>query len=257
MQNLMTSNCQSQSLVSSTIQQTAGVLTDDKVQSEDPLALGLPSGHFNIHFVDIFLVGQLLLLALGRLARLSALQDGGSLFPYLPAALLQSVPSLCLDDPLLGQRNDVPGARLERVDSQHGEFEEEHEHHGGAGLLHHGVEGVHEHRRVVDEAEDQGQAQPGMEQPGVGGGLLFEHLDTTLADPSPDLARDERREHDQEKGANLLPEYSHGEAGFGDGKPGPLVELLNFDGSEGSVEESLQAVHKGSIDDEDEVDKDH
>ena len=92
-----------------------------------------------------------------------------------------------------------------------------------------------------------------MEQPRVGRRLLLEHLDAALPYPAPHLAGDEGCEHDQEEGANLLPENGHREACLRHGEPSFFVELLNLDGAELSKAYPLEAVHAGAIDKEDEV----
>src|SRR6478609_7772101 len=89
------------------------VLTDDKVQSEDPLPLRVPPWHLNVHLVDIFLVGQLLEFAVDLLAGLTAPHEGFSLLSYLPAAGLGSLAFLPLGDVLLDSPNDVPSSRLD------------------------------------------------------------------------------------------------------------------------------------------------
>ena len=93
-----------------------------------------------------------------------------------------------------------------------------------------------------------------MEEARVGGGLLLEDLEATVAYPAPDLARHEEGEHDEEPGADLLPEDGHGQAGLGDGDPGSVGELVDLDGAELAEAEALEAVHEGAVEDVDEVD---
>lgn len=142
-------------------------------------------------------------------------------------------------------------------DGQDGELEQEHDHHGGLGGGDDGVDGVVEQPAVVEDAGDEADDEAGVEQARVGGGLLLEDLDAALADPAPDLARDEGGEHDEEEGADLLAEDGHGEAGLGDGEPGPLVELLDLDGPQGAEAQPLETVHERAVQEEDQVDEDH
>ena len=90
-----------------------------------------------------------------------------------------------------------------------------------------------------------------MEQTRVGGRLLLKDLDAAFADPAPDLARDERREHDEEERSDFFAKDGHSQACLGDGEPGTFVQLLDLDGAEGAEAEALEAVHKGAIEDED------
>ena len=144
---------------------------------------------------------------------------------------------------------------MHRPHRQDGKLEQEHDHHRRLRLRDHRVDRVAQEPAVVDDAREQRHDQPGVEEPRVRRGLLLEDLDAALADPAPDLARDQGREHDEEEGADLLAEDGHGEAGLGDGEPGLLVELFDFDGSQGTEAEALEAVHEGAIGEEDEVDE--
>lgn len=87
-----------------------------------------------------------------------------------------------------------------------------------------------------------------MEEPRVGGGLLFKDLDTALANPSPHFACNQSRKHDQEECANLLSEDGHRQACLCNGKPCFLVELLDLDGTERAETKSLKAVDKSTVD---------
>ena len=60
--------------------------------------------------------------------------------------------------------------------------------------------------------------------------LLLKKLDATVTDPAPYLSGDKSREHDKEPSSYLFPEDGHCQTCFGNGKPGPLGELLDLDG---------------------------
>lgn len=138
---------------------------------------------------------------------------------------------------------------MERADGQDGEFEQEHDHHRGAGLAHHGADSIAQHPDVVGDADEERDAEARVEEARVRRGLLLEQFDPPLADPTPDLARDEGGEHDQKEGADFVAENSHGQACLGDGEPSLLVKLLDFGGAEGAEAEALEAIHEGSVDD--------
>lgn len=163
--------------------------------------------------------------------------------------------SLHLNDPRLRQRDEVTDCGLERADGQDGELEEEHNHHRGAGLLNDRVDRVSEEPDIVENAEEQRDTEAGVEESGVRGRLLFQDFDSAFAYPTPHFARHQRREHDEEEGAELVAENGHGEACLGDGEPTPLVQLLDFDGSQLAEAETLEAVHERAVDEEDKIDK--
>lgn len=111
-----------------------------------------------------------------------------------------------------------------------------------------GSGGIAEQEDVVKNTDQQRDAESGMEQSGVRRGLLLQHFDATFTDPTPHLSSDERGKHDHKGGAEFVPEYGHGKAGFGDGEPAPFVELFDFGRSQGAEAEALEAIHKRSID---------
>lgn len=86
-----------------------------------------------------------------------------------------------------------------------------------------------------------------MEEAGVGRRLLLEELDSAITYPPPHLSRHKSCEHDQEPSANLLPEYGHGKACFGDGKPSSLRQLLDLDGSQRAETESRQGIDEAAV----------
>jgi hypothetical protein len=123
-------------------------------------------------------------------------------------------------------------------------------------LLNNGVDSVSEQKDVVKEANGERETEAGMEESGIGRRLLFENLDSAVADPSPDLTANKGREHDEEPGANFVPEYGHREAGLGNGEPGSFGELLDFHGAEPPKEYSRHRPEKQAIDEENEVHQD-
>lgn len=228
--------------------------TGKEIQKQDPLALRVPPGNFNVHLVNVVLAGQRFSLSLFNLSRLPPPQDLIPLLSDVPPTLLQSLLCLPLYHPRLHKRNNVPQPRVHGPHCQDGELEQEHDHHRGLRLCNHRVDRVAQEPAVVDDAREKRHHKSGVEEPGVRGGLLLKDFDATLTNPAPDLARDEGGEHDEEEGSDFLAEDGHGEAGLGDGEPCLFVELFDFDGAEGTEAEALEAVHEGAIDEEGEVD---
>ena len=68
--------------------------TGKEIQKQDPLALRIPPGHLDVHFIDVILARQRFAISLGNLASLSPSQDLGALLSDFPPSLLQ--PLLCL-----------------------------------------------------------------------------------------------------------------------------------------------------------------
>ncbi len=218
-------------------------LTCEQVQRQNPLALGLPAGHLDIHLVHVVLVRQFF----GVLGGGPGLSPAENLSPLLldsASAVLQALLRLRLDHVLLGQRYDVPGGGVEGADGQDGELEEEHDHHSGASIFDDGVDGVSKKPQVVCDAQKERETEAGVEEKRVRGRLLLEDLDTAIPYPTPDLARDEGGKHDEEEGAKLFAEDGDGEACLGDGEPSLLIKVFDFGGAEGSEAEALEAIHE-------------
>lgn len=152
---------------------------------------------------------------------------------------------------LLPHGKQISYGRLARSHRLDGELEQKHDHHGRTRLLDHGIDAVLEHPDIVGHAEEQRDGEAGVEQSWVGGRLLLKDLDAAFAYPAPYFARDQGREHAQEEGADFFAEDGHGQACLGDGEPGAFVQLLDLDGTEGAEAEALEAIHEGSIEDED------
>ena len=95
-----------------------------------------------------------------------------------------------------------------------------------------------------------------MEQAWIGGRLLFQDLYSSLPNPAPDLAGEQRKEHDEEPATNLASEDGHGETCLCHGEPGLFVELFYFDRAQGSEEEFLEGEEEGAGAEEKEVCKD-
>lgn len=157
---------------------------------------------------------------------------------------------------LLPHGEQIPYERLARGHRLHSKLKQEHHHHGRTRLLDHGIDAVLQHPDIVRHAKEQRDGQAGVEQSRVGGRLLLKDLDPAFAYPAPYFARDKRREHEQEEGADFFAEDGHGQTCLGDGEPGAFVQLLDLDGAEGAEAEALEAVHEGSIEDEDQVRED-
>jgi len=149
---------------------------------------------------------------------------------------------LGLDDMLLDKGDDVTDRGLERTNGEDGKLEQEHDHHGWTGLLDDCVESIFQDPSVVDDAEQQGYAQPGVEEARVCRRLLLEDLNTTLTDPTPDLACDKGGKHDEEVCADLLAENGHCQTSLGDSEPCFLVKLFDLDGAEAAETEPLKTV---------------
>lgn len=214
------------------------------------MTLGLPARDLNVHLVHIVLVWKLLVIVLGRALGFSPPQNLLPLLPDVPPPILQPLAGLRLHDTLFHQGDDVPRGRVERRHRQDGKLEEEHDHHIGPSLLNHVVDGIAQEPDIVANAEKEGNAEPSMEESRVRGGLLLENLDPALANPSPDLARDQGGKHNEKPGANLFAEDGHGQACLGDGEPSLLIELLDLGGAKRAEAEALEAVHEDAVDDE-------
>lgn len=232
-----------------THQITSG-LTRNQIQRQDIQPLGIPARNLNVHLFHIALAGQLLILRL-CIALFSTPQNLRPALSNLALPLLQPVPRLHPRNMLLPHGEQIPDARLAGSHRLYRELEEEHNHHSRTCLLDHRIDAVLEHPDVVRHAQEQRDGQAGMEQAWVGGRLLLKDLDAAFADPAPYLARDQRREHEQEEGTDFFAEDGHGQARLGDGEPSAFVQLLDLDGAEGAEAEALEAVHQGTIEDED------
>jgi hypothetical protein len=62
-----------------------------------------------------------------------------------------------------------------------------------------------------------------MEQPGISRRLLLQELNAAFANPTPDLADQQRNEHDQKPASKFASEDGHGQTCLCDGEPSALV----------------------------------
>jgi hypothetical protein len=228
---------------------------NNEIEPQYPLALGCPAWHLNVHLVNVIRVRELLVRRFlstgGCLLALS--QCVFALLSDLLPALRQALARLSLDNLLLSQREHISYCGPAGTCGQYGELEEKHDHHIGTGLLNHCAGGVSEQPDIVEQACDEWDGKASVEEARVRRGLLFENLDSPIANPAPNLASDESRKHDEEPGADLLSKYGHSQTCLGDGEPGTLGKLFDFDGTEGSKAESRKAVEEGAIEQEGEV----
>lgn len=221
------------------------------------MALGLPSRHLNIHLLHLVWIRQRVALSLGEFTSLSPPQDFVALAPDLRSPLSKARLRLLLDDARLYERNDISQRSVQRADGEHGKLEQEHNHHGRLGYSNDGADRVVEQPAIVYNAREQRDDKARVEEARVCRWLLLEDFDAALANPAPDFTGDEGGEHDEEEGADVVAEDSHGEAGLGDGEPGLFVKLLDFDRAQSTKAQALEAVHEGAIDEEEEVDENH
>jgi hypothetical protein len=92
-----------------------------------------------------------------------------------------------------------------------------------------------------------------MKHPGVLRWLLFQDLNSTLADPAPDFSSKQAEEHHQKPTADLAAEDRHGQTCFCNGEPRLFVELLDLDRSQWAKKEFLKAEKERAGGQEDEV----
>lgn len=229
-------------------------LTCPEVQSEDVLAFCLPARHLNVHLVYVLLVRQRLPVV--RLAGCTKMQHLLPLLAHLLATRLQPVSRLLADDVGVQQYDRVAHGGMERRDEEDGKLEQEHDHHVGPRCLDHRTHRIAQQQQVVAQAQQERHAEPDVEEARVGRRLLLEGLHAALADPAPDLAREQGHEQDDKRPADLVAEYGHGEARFRHGKPGLVVQLFDLDCAEPAIAYSLEPVDEGRVEEDGKVHED-
>lgn len=151
----------------------------------------------------------------------------------------------------------MPEERGARFNEQQSVLKPKHDDHVWPRLPEDSIHTVAKHHRVVYDRKYQRRGEAGVEEDFVGrGGLLLDKLDATSANPLPYLASNEADKHNEKPYAHIISEYGHSQECLGYGEPGVFVKALDFHGAKGSIEETLESIHEGSREKQDEVRED-